>query len=347
MKKYLNIENLKIGEEFEPVIIAELGINHNGNLDRAIYLADLAIKSGAKIIKHQTHFPEFEMSNEAKKIVPSHCKESIYSIIQNCSLSKKNEIKLKKYINQKKKIYISTPFSREAAKFLNDINVPAFKIGSGECNNYPLVDYISSFKKPIILSTGMNLINKIKPSVDIIRKKKIPYALLICTNIYPTADKDVCIGTIPFLKSVFPDALIGISDHSKNIFCSLGAVALGARIIEKHFVDTKKAKGPDVSASMDPSDLTNLINGSKSIFNARGVKKKISNLEKKTSLFAFASVVSTKNITKGETFSEKNIFVKRPGNGDFKVTDLRKLFGKTAKKNIIKNYQIKKTDVKK
>ena len=343
--KSFYIDNIKIGQNSEPVVITELGINHNGSLERAISLADIAINSGARIIKHQTHFVDYEMSEEAKKIIPSHCKDSIYQIIKKCSLSKKNEIKLKNYINQKKCIYISTPFSREAADFLNEINVPAFKIGSGECNNYLFVEHISKFKKPIILSTGMNLIKDILPSVKIIRKRKIPYALLICTNVYPTKNEDVFLDTIKLLQKNFPDAVVGISDHTDNIFCSLGAVALGARIIEKHFVKSKKDKGPDVSASMDPDELKNLIKGSKAIFLAKGIKKKINNKEKSTANFAFASVVATRNIKSGEVLTKKNIFVRRPGNGDYKVTDYVKLLGKRVKNDVKNNFQIKKKDI--
>jgi len=345
--KQFKIGKIKIGYNIEPVVIAELGINHNGNLDYAINLADVAIKSGAEIIKHQTHFADFEMSEESKKIIPSHCNKSIYDIIKNCSLSKKDEIKLKKYVNQRKKIYISTPFSREAADFLNSIDVPAFKIGSGECNNYPLIEHISKFNKPVILSTGMNLLENIKPSVKILRKNKVPFALLICTNVYPTRDDHVYLDTIQKLKLNFPDAVVGISDHTTSIYCSLGAVALGARIIEKHFVKSKKAKGPDVSASMDPSDLKKLIEGSRVIFNAKGNKNKINKYERDTANFAFASVVATKKIKKGEILSKDNIFVRRPGNGYFKAKDYYKLLGKKVKKNIESNFQIKKSDIKK
>ena len=343
--KELVIENIKFGYNRSPVVIAELGINHNGSLDYAINLADAAIKSGAKIIKHQTHFADFEMSEESKRIIPSHCAESIYEIIKNCSLKEKDEIKLKKYIIQKKKIYISTPFCREAANFLNSIGVPAFKIGSGECNNYPLVEHIAKFKKPVILSTGMNLIKTIVPAVKILRKYKVPYALLICTNIYPTKNDNVYLDTISKFKIKFPEAVLGISDHTDNIYCSLGAVALGARIIEKHFVKSKKANGPDVAASMDPSDLKRLIEGSEAIFQARGCKKIINKHELNTSNFAFASVVATKNIKKNEVLSKENIFVRRPGNGYFKAKDYNKLLGRKARRNITSNFQIKKQDV--
>ena len=180
------IGKLNVGKDFPPVIISEIGINHNGILDLAIEIADSAIKSGAEIIKHQTHIPDEEMSLEAKKTIPGNSKKSIYKIIKNCALSEIDEEKLMKYIKQKKKIFISTPFSKSAVDRLVRFNIPAFKIGSGECNNLELIKYICKFKKPIIMSTGMSYLNQLTRIVNFINKKKIPLALLHCTNVYPT-----------------------------------------------------------------------------------------------------------------------------------------------------------------
>ena len=346
MNNKFKIGNLLISDDRPPVIIAEIGINHNGSIDAAIAIADSAIKSGAQIIKHQTHIVDDEMSEEAKKVIPGNADISIYEIIKKCALNEKDEKKLMNYIIQKKKIFISTPFSRAAADRLNKFGVPAFKIGSGECNNYPLIKYICKFKKPIILSTGMNSIKSIRPSVDIINKAKIPLALLHCTNIYPTPAKLVRLDCINQLKKSFPNQVIGISDHTENNYTSLGAVALGARIIEKHFIDDKKIKGPDVICSMDPKELKELINGSKIIFEARGGKKEPLPEERKTIAFAFASVVSTKKIKKGEKLSKSNIFVRRPGGGDYKIKDLIRLYGRVAKTEIKNNVQIKRKFIK-
>ena len=185
MKKF-KIGKIIIDENTPPVVIAEIGINHNGNLDRAISIADKAILSGAEIIKHQTHIVDEEMSEEAKKTIPGNSKLSIYKIMKKCALSEEKEKKLMNYIKSRKRIFISSPFSKAAADRLGRFNVPAFKIGSGECNNYHFIEHVCKFKKPIILSTGMNSINSIKKSVEIIRKNKIPLALLHCTNLYQT-----------------------------------------------------------------------------------------------------------------------------------------------------------------
>ena len=177
-----------VGDDQLPLVIAEMGINHNGSLEEAIKLADAAIDSGVEIIKHQTHVIEDEMSKDAKNVIPGNSDKSIYEIMSECALNEDEERQLKDYIEQKGKIFISTPFSRAAADRLFDMNVPAFKIGSGECNNYPLLEHIAEFGKPIILSTGMNDIESVSKSVKIFESKNIPYALLHTTNIYPTSN---------------------------------------------------------------------------------------------------------------------------------------------------------------
>jgi len=308
--KSFKIGNIKIGEKHNPIVVVEIGINHKGSLDLAIYMVDKAIKSGAQIIKHQTHVIDDEMSFEAKKIRPGNANMSIYDVIKKNSLNEKDEKRLMNYVKSRNKIFISTPFSRRAADRLQSFDVPAFKIGSGECNNYPLVEYIAKFRKPIILSTGMNSIETIKPSVKIFRKYKIPYALLHCTNIYPTPSKLVRINSLTLLNKKFPDAVLGISDHTNNIYTSIAAVALGASIIEKHFTDSKSRSGPDISSSMDPNDLKQLIYAIKQVHLARGNSKRPLKEESKTINFAFASVASTKFIKAGEKLTEDNIFLK-------------------------------------
>ncbi len=346
MNPSFSISKRKIGKDYPPLVISEIGINHNGILDLAIHLADTAIKHGAEIIKHQTHIAEKEMSNEAKKIKPGNSNKNIFSIIKECQLSEKDEFKFAKYIKQKKKIFISSPFSREAVDRLEKIGVPAYKIGSGECNNYPFVEYVCKKKKPIILSTGMNDIQSIKKSVKIIRKYKIPYALLHCTNIYPTPNELVRLECINDLERNFKDAIIGLSDHTKSIYSCLGAVSLGASILEKHFIDDKSVrKGPDVSCSMDKNELREMILGSKLIFSSLRGSKKALKEETKTINFAFASIVATKNIKKGEKLTRYNIFPIRPGTGDFGVKKFESLLGKIATRNIKENYQIKKRDI--
>lgn len=345
MKNQIEITGRKIGYEYEPLVIAEIGINHNGSFDLAIKMADAAIDAGAEVIKHQTHIIDDEMSSEAKEIIPKNADISIYEIMQNCALSEEEELNLMKHVQSKNKIFISTPFSKKAVDRLVKFDVPAFKIGSGECNNYPLIEYISSFRKPMIISTGMNSISDIKKTVSIVEKYRVPYALLHCTNIYPTPYELVRLNAIQEMEKNFPNAVIGLSDHTINNYSSYGAIALGCSIIERHFTDTKTREGPDIICSMDKKDLKNLIEGSKAIFQARGGKKGPIKEEEVTIKFAFASVVAIRNIKKGETFDSSNLWLKRPGNGDFKAADFESLIGRTAKQDIKIGNQIKKSDL--
>ncbi|NLK66992.1 MAG: polyhydroxyalkanoate biosynthesis repressor PhaR [Campylobacteraceae bacterium] len=340
------IAGRKIGYKYDPLVICEIGINHEGSLKTAFEMVDAAYEAGAEIIKHQTHIVEDEMSDEAKSVIPGNADVSIYEIMARCALNENDEIKLQKYVESKGMIFISTPFSRAAALRLEKMNIPAYKIGSGECNNYPLIKLIASFGKPIILSTGMNSIESIKKSVEIIRAAKVPYALLHCTNVYPTRYEDVRLGALNELAQAFPDAVIGLSDHTTDNLACLGAVALGGSILERHFTDSMDRVGPDIVCSMDGKAFSELNAGAKALKLMRGGKKdEIIGLEKPTKDFAFASVVADRDIKKGEVLSGENLWVKRPGNGDFSADDYESLFGKVALVDIPKNAQIKKSDI--
>lgn len=341
----IEIAGRKIGYHYPPLIIAELGINHGGSLDLAKQMVDAAARAGVEIIKHQTHIVEDEMTHVAKQVIPSHTRESIYEIMQQCALNEYDEIELQKYIESKGIIFISTPFSRAAANRLHKMNIPAYKIGSGECNNYPLIKHIASFGKPMILSTGMNTIESIKPAVEIIRSMKVPFALLHTTNVYPTPPQIVRLGAMTTLQEIFPDAVIGLSDHTTSNLACLGAVALGASILERHFTDTLHRIGPDISCSMDEENCRNLINESRIMQIMRGGEKGPVNEEKPTIDFAFASVVTIKPIKNGEHFTKDNIWVKRPGTGEILAKDYETILGKKAKRDISNDEMLTWNDI--
>ena len=344
--KSIELSGRKIGNDFEPLVVAEIGINHNGSLTEAFKLVDAASKAGVEIIKHQTHIIEDEMSQDAKNVFPGNSpNKSIYQIMHECALSEEEEVKLKKYVEKKNMIFFSTPFSRKAVDRLVRMNVPFFKIGSGECNNYPLVEYVASKGKPIILSTGMNDIETLKPSVKIIEKCKIPFALMHTTNLYPTPYHLVRLGALNDLKENVPNAILGLSDHTDNNYACIGAMAMGASTIERHFTDTLKRKGPDISCSMDIDQCSELIKASKIIYKERGGKKNIILEEKITSNFAFATVVSIKLIKKGETLNSENIWVKRPGTGEIKAKMYDDLIGKKATREIKTDEHLKFSDI--
>ena len=345
MNNRFKIRDRVVGSEYDPLVIAEIGINHNGSLKTAFEMVDAAKRAGVEIVKHQTHIVEDEMSSEAQNVIPGNAKISIYEIMKNSALDENQERQLKEYVERKGMIFISTPFSREAALRLERLNVPAYKIGSGECNNFPLLKLVASFGKPIILSTGMNSLESIRKAVNIFKIAQVPYALLHTTNLYPTPNHLVRLGAMVEMASDFPGIPYGLSDHTVTNHACLGAVALGASILERHFTDHMDREGPDIICSMDEQTCRELINGARILKQQRGGKKEAAQEEQVTIDFAFASVCTTKQINKGEKFTENNIWVKRPGTGEILAEHYESLLGKQSANNIEKDTQVKWDDV--
>ncbi|MBQ9025562.1 MAG: N-acetylneuraminate synthase family protein [Methanobrevibacter sp.] len=341
----MKIENKIIGKDYPPLIIAEIGINHEGSLEVAKQMVDAAVSSGAEIIKHQTHVVEDEMSPVAKEVIPGNADVSIYEIMERCALSYDEELELKNYVESKGMIFLSTPFSRAAANRLEEMDVSAYKIGSGECNNYPLIKHIAKFGKPMIVSTGMNDLESIHKTVDILEKYEIDFALMHCTNIYPTKPEFIRLGAMKQLMEEFPDIPIGLSDHSLNNNACLAATALGASLLERHFTDSMSRPGPDIICSMDSTALAELIQGSNEIFKMRGGEKRPLEEEKVTIDFAYATVVAIKDIKKGDEFSEENIWVKRPGTGEILAEHFETCLGQKSNRNIKSGEHLMKKDV--
>ena len=343
--KEIEISNRKIGPDHKPLLIAEIGINHNGSLDEAKKIVDAAVLAGIEVIKHQTHVVEDEMSPEAQKVIPGNSDKSIYQIMEECALSEDDEIVLKEYVEQKGCIFISTPFSRAAADRLERMGVEAYKIGSGECNNLPLLDHISDFGKPMIVSTGMNSLESVHQTVSFLKKKNAEFALLHTTNLYPTPNNLVRLGAMEALMNEFPDLIIGLSDHTVSNHACFGAVALGASILERHFTDTMTREGPDIICSMDPIQAKDLIEGANILFSQRGGSKEPAKEEQVTIDFAFATVVSIADISKGDFFTKENLWVKRPGTGEILAAEYQNILGKKANKFIPKNTHLRKEDI--
>jgi N-acetylneuraminate synthase len=341
---FIEIAGRKIGPDFPPLVIAEIGINHEGSLKVAKEMVDAAKRAGVEVVKHQTHIVEDEMSGAAKKVIPGNSDVSIYEIMERSALNEKDELELKNYVESEGMIFISTPFSRAAADRLQKFDVTAFKIGSGECNNYPLLQHIAAFGKPVILSTGMNTIASVKKAVAIFDKYKVPVALLHTTNLYPTPSHLVRFGAMMELHNAFPDKVFGLSDHTLNNNACLGAVALGASILERHFTDHMHRQGPDIVCSMDETTCKELITSSKEIVLMRGGTKEPAKEEQVTIDFAFATVCTIKPIKKGEAFTKENIWVKRPGTGGILAVHFAEVLGKMALRDIENDEQLDFTD---
>ncbi len=342
-KMEFQIGHRKISQQHPPFIIAEVGINHEGSFDKAILCVDAAVKAGADCVKFQSHITEAEMIPTDMK--PGEISEErLWDIIKRCELTEDEERQVKKYCEDKGIIYLCTPFSREAADRLQSMGVLAFKVGSGECNNIPLLEHIARFGKPIILSTGMNDTESIKKSVAAILKYNVPLMLMHCTSMYPTPYEKVRLGAIKELQNTF-DLPIGLSDHSIGIYTCLGAVTLGASALEKHFTVTREWPGPDVPISIEPSELAELVKGSRAIFSALGGHKTILPEEKPVIDFAYASVVSIDSVKAGELFSLKNTWVKRPGTGAILASDFNRVLGKKAARDVPKDSLISPHDI--
>jgi sialic acid synthase SpsE len=343
--KQIDFGGRLIGHQHSPLVIAEIGINHGGSLSVALEMVDAAAKAGVEVIKHQTHVVEDEMSNAAKSVIPGNANESIYEIISRCALSENDERELKAYVESKNILYLSTPFSRAAADRLERLGVLAYKIGSGECNNYPLIKHIAAFGKPVILSTGMNTIDAIARSVNIFESAGIPYILLHTTNLYPTPPHLVRLGAMMQLAKEFPNALVGLSDHTNNNLACFGAVALGACVLERHFTDRMDRQGPDIVCSMDVEACRQLIEGSRILHLELGGEKGPVSEEKVTMDFAFATVVTIAKVFAGDFLTKENIWVKRPGIGDLLADRFEDVLGRRALRDIERDTHLYLSDV--
>jgi sialic acid synthase SpsE len=343
MSPSLSLGGRLVGLEHPPLVIAEIGINHEGSLEKAIQMVDDAAAAGCECAKFQSHVIADEMI--PNDVVPGNARESIWDIMSRCALTEAEEIAVQRHVRQKGMIFLSTPFSRAAAVRLERMGVPAYKIGSGECNNYPLIRHIASYGKPVVLSTGMNDLASIAPAVRLLREAGVPFALLHCTSLYPTPYDQVRLGALADLAAAFPDAVLGLSDHSLGIYTCLGAIPYGARILEKHFTSDKSWPGPDVPISLDPAELRELVTGAEAVFRALGGKKEILAAEQPTIDFAYASVVTIAPVAAGELLTAENLWVKRPGTGEILAVEFDGLLGRRAARSLPADRQLSWADV--
>jgi len=308
-------------------------------------MVDAAARAGVRVLKHQTHVVDDEMMPAAKQVIPGNADVSIYDIMERCALCEADEIRLKEYVEEKGMVFLSTPFSRAAALRLERMEVSAYKIGSGECNNYPLIELIASFGKPMIVSTGMNTLESVGKTVSILERNDVDYALLHTTNLYPTPNRLVRLGAMTELAEAFPGVVYGLSDHTVSNHACFAAVALGASILERHFTDRMDRAGPDIACSMDEQQCRELIEGARIIWEQSGGSKGPVEEEGVTIDFAFASVCSIAPVKKGQCFTAENIWVKRPGKGGISAEKYDQIIGLKASRDLAADVQLKDSDV--
>lgn len=344
MSSDFRIADRAVSSEHAPLVIVEVGINHEGSLQKALDLVDAAAAAGAELVKFQCHITEQEMV--PTDMTPGEIStEKLWDIIKRCELTEREEREVQDYCRKKGVIYLSTPFSREASDRLDAMGVPAFKIGSGECNNIPLLQHIAAKGKPMILSTGMNDLVSVRKSVDAIRAFGVPVALMHCTSMYPTPYDKVRLGAVTELRKAFPGVPVGLSDHSLNIWTCLGAVALGASMLEKHFTLSRSWPGPDTGISIEPHELAGLIDGSRAIWQARGGAKTRLAEEQPVIDFAYATVVSIAPIKAGDVLTRQNIWVKRPGTGPILAERFDQVVGLKAARDIPADVHVRPEDL--
>ncbi len=340
MKRQFKIGDILVGDANRVLVIPEIGINHEGSLAVAKEMADAARRAGARLIKHQTHIVEDEMCQVARKVVPGNSTDSIYDIMARCALNEEEEREFKEYTEELGMVFLSTPFSRAAADRLERMGVQAYKIGSGELNNYPLIEHVAEFGKPMIVSTGMNDIPAIAKTVNILERCGVSYALMHTTNIYPTKPEWVRLGAMQDLMREFSGVPVGLSDHTQNNNACIAAMAMGADIVERHFTDRMERMGPDIVCSMDEVACSDLMRAAKEVPKMRGGEKVALPEEQVTIDFAFATVVTIAAVKKGEPFTKDNLWVKRPGTGSILAEEYDSLLGKTAAVDIDADVQL-------
>ncbi|EAI9053404.1 N-acetylneuraminate synthase [Campylobacter upsaliensis] len=302
------------------LIIAEAGVNHNGDINLAKKLIEQAAKAGADVVKFQTFKANSCVSVSAKKakyqLETTAKEESQLEMIQKLELSYESHFELMKHCKKHGIAFLSTPFDLESVEFLRGLDLPYFKIPSGEITNLPYLKAVAKCKKGVLLSTGMANLGEIEVALTILRKNGTRnITLLHCNTEYPTPFEDVNLNALKTLKEAFK-LEVGYSDHTEGIVASLGAVALGAVVIEKHFTLDKTMEGPDHRASLEFEELRALCKGIRELEKALGSGiKKASKSEAKNKIIARKSLVAKREIQKGEKFSIENLTTKRPGSG--------------------------------
>lgn len=320
------------------LIIAEAGVNHNGNADLAYTLIDAAADAGADMVKFQLFNPD-ELAIEEAPLAEYQKKgksaASQHQMLSALTLKQEEYAKLSQYAKKKGITFLATPFDIDSAKFLKTLDVPTLKIPSGEITNIPFLTELSTLGLPVIISTGMSTVEEVKAAVEPFAKKKIPYALLHCVSSYPTPMDQVHLRAMEVLRKNF-DVPVGFSDHTDGALVSLAAVACGAQIIEKHFTTDRSLPGPDHSSSLEPDELKKMINDIRMIESALGKAEKVCQpCEENVKSVARRSIVAAKEIPAETALTADMLAMRRPGTG-MSPALLTSILGKRTKKAVVK-----------
>lgn len=338
MKK-IRIGDRLLGESEPTFIVAEIGVNHNGSVNRARKLIDAAKSTGADAVKFQAYKTERIVTKYAEKAKyqkeTTDLKKSQYDMLKKLELKDADFVELHRYAKKRSIIFLSSAFDEESVDLLAGLDVSAFKVPSGETTNFPLLRHIAEKKKPIILSTGLSTLDEIGEAIRVMEEKGVEdIVLLHCVTSYPAKAEDVNLRVMDFLKRSF-GCPVGFSDHTLGISIPIAATALGAVLIEKHFTLDKKMSGPDHRASLEPDEFKQMVTAIRDVEKAMGDGiKRLTKGEEQIKKAARRSVVARVKIQKGTVIRENMLDLKRPGTG-LEPKDLSKILGKKAKKDIL------------
>ena len=311
-----------IGDNHKPFIIAEMSGNHNGNIERALKLVKAAAESGVDALKLQTYTADTITMDQNGGLFDITDKDSLwygknlYQLYKEAHTPWEWHKEIFEYANSLGLIAFSSPFDESAVDFLEKLSVPAYKIASFESNHFPLLKKVAKTGKPILISSGASNLNELYESVQYLKKEGAKEIVVFkCTSTYPASAQNTNLYTIPVLKEIFSDCIIGLSDHTMGLGASVGAIALGARVIEKHFTLDRAEGGVDSAFSLEPSELKNLVVETNRTFLALGqVQLDTQKSELKSRQFK-RSIYCIKDIQEGELFTTENLKVIRPGDG--------------------------------
>jgi len=335
----------------KPLIIAEIGANHNGDMTLAKELIDQAKLSGADAVKFQSWGIDsiesrmnYEMNhnyNDKKKHFGS-----LYEMVNEYSLTVENHIELANYCKEHEIFFLSTPFTIEEVDLLNDLGVPLFKVASMDIDNFWLLEHIAKTGKPILLSTGMSSLKEIIEAVEFIESNNCKEIVILhCVSLYPTSEEKVNLNNISLLKNVFPNLTIGFSDHTLGLSASVGAVALGAMVVEKHFTINKDLPGWDHSISADPKEFSEMATNINNVFRQLGSYHRVISEEETIKKIAFRrSAFSKRKLLKGQVIIDSDITFKRPG-GYISPAEVKYLVGRKLNKTLDEGDLIKWEDL--
>ena len=334
----VQISNKLVGLQQPVFVIAEAGVNHNGDLKLARDLIDLAVDAGADAVKFQTFRADLLATPEAPKaeyqLQTTASGESQLEMLRGLELSSDAHRELQSYCHERGLIFLSTPFDEESVDFLDSLGVPAFKISSGDLTNSPLLEYIAGKGKPVILSTGMSEISELIEAISVLNLAGCENPILLhCVSNYPADPAEVNLRAMQTMRAAF-DLPVGFSDHTEGIDVSLAAVALGACVIEKHFTLDRTLPGPDHRASLEPRELRQLIQSIRRIESALGNGRKAPTAsEVETAKVARRSLFASVDIPAGATLKREMVMMRRPGTG-LSPALLSTLIGQRAARDI-------------